>query len=177
MQHNNARSAGQWQGQIDTGASLSPLAARVVPFRTVIHRTFMVEVPLNVAWDHLANIESWPSWAQHIKRVEIAPAGPVTERSTGMFRIKQGGKLPFRTTEYRFLRNWTWRGQAYGIEIEYVHRFEAVAEQRTQVTFTVGYRGSSLLGRFFSGLYARNLDRAVPLLIAEMNRRAGIRYQ
>jgi hypothetical protein len=177
MQHNDARSVGQWQGQMDAGTSLSPLAARVVPFRTAIHRAFTVEVPLNVAWDHLANIECWPSWAQHIKRVEISPSGPVTDRSTGILRVKQGGKLRFRTTEYRFLRHWIWRGHAYGIELEYGHRFEAVAEHRTQITFVVGYRGSSLLGRFFSGLYARNLDRAIPSLIAELNRRAGIRHQ
>lgn len=177
MQHHNTRSAGQWQGQLDAAESTSPLAARVVPFRTTIHRAFTVEVPLNVAWDHLSHIESWTSWARHIKRVEITPPGPVTDRSTGMVRIKQGGKLSFRTTEYRFLRNWTWRGRAYGVEVEYDHRFEAVAEQRTQITLTVGYRGSSLLGRFFSGLYGRNLDRAIPLLIAEINRKAGIRYQ
>jgi hypothetical protein len=176
MQQNNPGHAGQWQSHLDGQMTMSPLAARVVPFRTAIHRSFTVEVPLNVAWSHLTNIEGWPSWARHLKRVELNPPGPLTDRTQGVLRVRQGGKIPFRTTEFRFLRHWTWRGHAYGVEVEYCHRFEAVSEQRTQIIFTVGHRGSGLMGKIFTALYARNLDKAIPLLIAEMNARSGMRY-
>jgi hypothetical protein len=177
MQQNNPSHVGSWQSHLDVPATLSPLAARVVPFRTAFHRSFTVEVPLNVAWDHLVNVVAWPSWAQHITRVELNPSGPLTARTQGTLHLRRGGKLPFRTTEFRFLRHWVWRGRTYGVEVEHGFRFEAVSEQRTQIIFTVGYRGSGLLARLFTSRYGRNLDRAIPLLIAEINGRAGIRYR
>ncbi len=42
---------------------------------TLIYREFAVDIPLRQAWQHLARVEQWPSWAKHIKRVEMQPAG------------------------------------------------------------------------------------------------------
>jgi hypothetical protein len=44
----------------------------------VVERRFRVRVPVEVAWAHLARVESWPSWARHISRVVIEPAGSST---------------------------------------------------------------------------------------------------
>jgi hypothetical protein len=40
-----------------------------------IRREFVVEVPHEAAWQDLSQIERWPIWAKHIKRVEAIPAG------------------------------------------------------------------------------------------------------
>src|SRR5262245_44658550 len=43
---------------------------------TLIQRAFVVDVPLLRAWEHLARVEQWPSWAAHIKRIDLRPPGP-----------------------------------------------------------------------------------------------------
>ena len=58
-----------------------------VTVRELVRREFTVDVPLQRAWDHLADVESWPSWARHIKRVTLDPPGRLTERSAGAFRL------------------------------------------------------------------------------------------
>ena len=47
----------------------------------LVHREFVVGVPLQVAWDRLSLVEDWPSWAGHIKSVRLQPAGPLTRTS------------------------------------------------------------------------------------------------
>jgi hypothetical protein len=32
---------------------------------TLINRAFVVDVPLEIAWHHLARVEAWPRWAKH----------------------------------------------------------------------------------------------------------------
>jgi len=34
----------------------------------LVRREFTVDVPVQRAWDHLANVNAWTSWAKHIKR-------------------------------------------------------------------------------------------------------------
>ena len=42
---------------------------------TLLQRDFTVNVPLQQAWDLLARIEEWPSWARHIKKIDLQPPG------------------------------------------------------------------------------------------------------
>lgn len=178
MHQHDARPAESWRGHTGAHVTGSPLASRVVPFQPVVERSFVVEAPLNVVWDYLARVDQWPSWAPHIKRVEITPPGPVTERSRGVLHQGKGLTTTFMVTDHHYLRNWTWRGRALGIEVEHDHRFEPVSERRTQVTLTAGCRGAGagLTIKLFTALHGRSLDRAIPLLIAEVNRLMGIRH-
>ena len=66
---------------------------------TLIQREFTVDVPVPVAWDHLARIEQWPSWAPHIKRIELRPPGELSPRSTGVIHLSNGMSPAFRMTE------------------------------------------------------------------------------
>jgi hypothetical protein len=179
MQPYDVRSAESWSAQPGARYAGSPLAARVVPFQTVVERSFMVEAPVNVAWDHLTKLEQWPSWAPHIKRVELTPPGALAEGSRGIFHQRRPMTATFQVKELRYLRNLTLRGRVMGIEIEYDHRLEAVSEHRTQVTFVAGCRGAGagLTIKLFTMLHGRSLDQAIPLLIAEINGRSGIRHR
>ena len=58
----------------------------------LLQREFTVDLPLEKAWQHLARVEQWPSWAKHIKRVELQPAGELRLGSTGRMRLTNGMK-------------------------------------------------------------------------------------
>src|SRR5205085_7579162 len=58
----------------------------------VLQREFTVDLPLEKAWQHLARVEQWPSWAKHIKRVELQPAGELGLKSTGQMLLTNGLK-------------------------------------------------------------------------------------
>ena len=53
----------------------------MVAVRELVRREFVVDVGLRDAWDYLANVESWTSWAKHIKRVTLQPPGSLTDHS------------------------------------------------------------------------------------------------
>ena len=67
--------------------------------------------------------------------------------------------------------HWTWVGKLGPLTIEYNHRFEALAEGGTKITFVVSARGLgvSLLGRLFGALYRRDLERAIANLVRELD--------
>ncbi len=58
---------------------------------------------------------------------------------------------------------------------EYDHKFEVMDDGRTRLIFVVQAQGFgvSLWGRLFAAVYSRNLDTAIPNLIAEMNALSG----
>ena len=138
--------------------------------RELVRREFTVDVSSQRAWDHLANVESWPSWAKHIKRVTLRPPGPLTEHSAGAFRLVGGARSTFRMEVFEPPRRWLWVGRFLTIDVHYDHRFEAVDESRTRLVWTVEAEGpgAGSLGRLFGGIYARNLDRAIPNLQTEL---------
>ena len=138
---------------------------------TLIQREFIVEVPLETAWRYLAQVERWPSWASHIKRVELAPVGGLTANSRGLFHLSNGIKSEFQMAEFNLSKNWRWTGPFLWLHLEYDHRFEAINQHRTRLTWIVRAKGFavSLFGRFFAMIYNRNLDRAIPNLVAEMS--------
>ena len=138
--------------------------------RELVRRDFTVELPLQEAWDRLARVESWTSWAKHIKRVTLEPPGPLTEHSAGSFRLVGGARSTFRMEAYDPPRRWQWVGRFLTVDVHYDHRFEAVDEHHTRLVWTVDAEGfgAGSLGRVFGAIYARNLDRAIPNLQAEM---------
>jgi hypothetical protein len=142
----------------------------MMDMRELMRREFIVDVSLQQAWDRLAQVESWPSWAKHITRVTLDPQGPLTEHSAGAFRLAGGLRSTFRMEAYEPPVRWQWVGRFLTIDVHYDHAFEAIDEQHTRLVWTVEAEGfgAGSLGRIFGAIYARNLDRAIPNLQAEM---------
>ena len=138
--------------------------------REVVRREFVVDVPLQEAWEHLADVEAWPSWAKHIRKVTLQPPGPLTGTSAGAFRLAGGVRSTFRMDVFEPPVRWQWVGRLPTFEIHYDHRFAAVDDTSTRLTWTVAVAGpgAGALGRAFAVVYARNLDRAIPNLCAEL---------
>ena len=142
--------------------------------RELVRREFTVEVPLQTAWDHLANVESWTSWAKHIKRVTLDPAGRLTDHSAGAFRLAGGARSTFKMEEYQPPTRWQWVGRFLTADVHYDHRFTSLDDGHTRLVWTVTAEGlgESSLGRIFGTIYARNLDKAIPNLQSEFGRSA-----
>ena len=138
---------------------------------TLIQREFTVGVPLHNAWEHLARVEKWPSWAPHIKKIELQPPGELGPQSTGVIHLTNGMKPAFRMTEFNPPRSWKWVGSFLWLTVIYDHQFEELEAEHTKLTWIVqatGF-GASVLGRLFAKVYRGNLEKAIPLLIAQMN--------
>jgi len=149
---------------------------------TLIVRKFTVNVPLQQAWDHLARIEEWPSWAPHIKQVELRPPGELGPQSTGIIHLAGGLKPPFRMTEFHpprdsgsRLPNWKWVGPFLWATVIYDHQFEALDAGHTKLIWIVAAEGvgANIIGPLFAMIYRRNLEKAIPRLVREMNAEAG----
>jgi hypothetical protein len=142
---------------------------------TPLRREFTVELPLEKAWQHLARVEQWPSWARHIKQVEAQPPGELGPESTVRFRLSNGVKARFTMTEFNPFRNWKWDGGFLWLTVHYDHRFDELSSTQTRLTWIIEEKevGLSVFGRLvaniYKKIYAKNLDRAIPMLIAEMN--------
>jgi hypothetical protein len=138
---------------------------------TLIQREFTVAVPSQRAWDHLARVENWPSWARHIKRIELRQPGRFGPNATGVMYLRNGLKPVWRVTEFNPPRNWKWIGSFLWLTVIYDHRFQPLDAGRTRLTFVIeatGF-GASILGRLFASIYRPSLEKAIPRLIAEMN--------
>jgi hypothetical protein len=139
--------------------------------KRLVDRTFTVACPRDAAWNHLAAVENWPTWAKHIRSVERTPAGGLTRDTQGLIRLSNGFKSTFAMTELDPPRHWKWVGPFLGAQIHYDHVFDAVADRETRIRFTLDAAGWTvpLVGRLFGAIYRRNLERAIPLLVAELN--------
>jgi len=89
---------------------------------TLLRREFTVELPLEMAWQHLARVEQWPSWAKHIKQVEVQPPGEFGLGSTGRMRLTNGLKPAWTVTEFNPYRNWKWVGGFLLLTVYYDHQ-------------------------------------------------------
>ena len=137
----------------------------------LLRREFKVDLPVEDAWRHLAHVEQWPSWAKHIKRIDVQPYGELGRNSTGIIRLTNGIKSSFSMTEYNPYANWKWVGGFLWLTVHYDHRFEEVSPEQTRLIWVVeatGF-GVSVFGQLFAKIYCKNLDRAIPLLIEDMN--------
>jgi Polyketide cyclase / dehydrase and lipid transport len=138
----------------------------------LVRRTFDVDVPVSDAWAHLVRVEAWTSWAKHITRVTLTPPGPLTETSEGQFRLKGGARSTFRVEDFDPTRRWRWVGRFLTTRVHYDHLFEDDSG-RARLTWIVEAEGpgAGTLGRVFGAIYARNLDRAIRNLQAELGAR------
>src|SRR5262245_33680241 len=134
---------------------------------TLIDREFTVSVSRERAWQHLARVDQWPSWARHIKSIELRPERTLGPQSSGVIHLTNGIKSTFRVTEFNPDRNWKWVGPFLWLTIYYDHRFESISSRQTRLRFILeasGF-GAGSLGRLFAWIYSRNLNKAIPLLI------------
>ena len=140
---------------------------------TLLRREFTVDMPLENAWQHLARVERWPSWAKHIKQIDVQPPGELGPKSAGLIRLSNGVKSAFTMTEFNPCRNWKWVGGFLWLTVHYDHRFEQVNPQQTKLVWIIegeGF-GVSIFGKLFAKIYNKNLATAIPALVAEMNGR------
>jgi hypothetical protein len=137
----------------------------------LLRREFTVELPVEEAWRHLARVEQWPSWAKHIKQVELHPAGKFGLESTGRMVLTNGLKPAWKVTEFKPYRNWKWVGGFLWLTVYYDHRFETLSPTQTKITFVVEAKGfsRSVIGRLFGNIYSKTMDRAIAMLVPEMN--------
>lgn len=138
----------------------------------LLERHFTVRTTLEMAWAHLERVEQWPSWARHIRRIELRPSGPLTLHSEGAIQLTTGIRSTFRVEELNRGCNWRWVGPFLWLTVHYDHQFATIGPQETEVRFIVDAEGLgvALFGRIFAAIYARNLDRAIPNLIRELER-------
>jgi hypothetical protein len=138
----------------------------------LLERRFSAKVPIEAAWTHLEKVQSWPSWAKHIRRIELTPSGPLTARSAGRIHLTNGVWSTFRMEELSPGRSWKWAGEFLWITVHYDHRFRSLGPRETELTFSLEGegRGVGVLGPIFASVYARNLDRALPRLVQELER-------
>ena len=74
--------------------------------RTLVKRDFTVPASLEEAWNHLARVEQWPSWARHIKSATLQPSPVLSSTSQGLFILAGRVHSSFRMTEWDPPRRW-----------------------------------------------------------------------
>jgi hypothetical protein len=138
---------------------------------TLLNRQFTVDQPLVQAWQHLARAERWPTWAQHIKQLELQPPGEVGPNTTVRLTLINGIKSTLTVVEFNLHRNWKWVGRFLWLRISFDHRFEEQNPTQTKLIWIVEAEGLgvTLFTRLLARFYGPNLDRAIPLLVAEMS--------
>jgi hypothetical protein len=79
-------------------------------------------------------------------------------------------KSTFRMTEFNPWRNWKWVGPFLWLTIHYDHRFESLTNHQTKLRFVLEASGFGvrLFGQLFAQVYSRNLERAIPRLVSEI---------
>src|SRR5262249_62215462 len=95
---------------------------RSVVFRAV-EREFLVKASPTRAWEHLALVERWPTWARHIRRVVVSPPGPLGPESSGQIRLRNGVRSTFRMAAFDPPVSWMWVGRFLWLHLSYDHPF------------------------------------------------------
>jgi hypothetical protein len=58
----------------------------------LLRRQFKVDLPMAQAWQHLTRAERGPTWAKHIRQVELQPPGEVGPSTAGRLMLSNGVK-------------------------------------------------------------------------------------
>src|SRR4029453_4148016 len=134
----------------------------------LLERTFDVEAPAERAWAELVAAEEWPRWARHLASVQVTPPGPGGPASSATLRLTNRTTASMRVTDSQDGGRFGWGGAVLGRGLGYAHLVTPDEAGRVQITFTVEGAGVGVttIGRLFAGVYARNLDRAIPRLQA-----------
>lgn len=63
-----------------------------------------------------------------------------------------------------------WTGRFLWLRVDYDHVIDPAGLQASKVTFRVdvGGLGTAVFGRLFARVYRRNLDKAIPHVVAEL---------
>ncbi len=140
--------------------------------KRLLERRFNVKASLERAWEHLEKVEQWPTWARHIRRIDLRPSGRLAPRSEGVICLTNGIRSTFRMEELNPGRNWKWVGRFLWITVHYDHQFDRVGPDQAEIRFVLDGEGFGvgLFGRVFAAIYARSLDRAIPNLVNEIER-------
>ena len=143
--------------------------------RFLLRRTLEVPAAPGLVWERLARVGDWPSWARHLKSARLEPPGPLGPGSRGVFVLRPGIPTRFAMTAWDPPRGWKWHGRVLWLRVGYDHRFEPLPGGGTRLVLEVDGAGflAGVLGPLFARVYARNLDRALPLLRAELAAIAG----
>ena len=139
---------------------------------TLIDREFTVNVSREGAWDYLARLDLWPTWAPHIKHIAARPQQELGPNSSGVIHLANGMKSTFQMTEFNPYHNWKWFGPFLWLTVHYDHRFESMSSNQTRVRFVLEASGFGVgfFGPIFARIYSRNLERSIPLLVQAMER-------
>ena len=137
---------------------------------TLIDREFTVNVSRERAWDYLARLDLWPTWAPHIKHIAPHPQRELGPNSSGVIHPANGMKSTFYMTEFNQYHNRKWVGPSLWLTIHYDHRFESVSSNQTRLRFVLDASGFGVgfFGRLFATIYSRNLEKAILLLVQPM---------
>ena len=92
--------------------------------KRMLERSIDVSADVRAAWAHLLEPVRWPSWATHIRRVDVTPPGPVRLGSRGIVRLKNGTKATQVVTALVEQSHWRWDGKFLWFTLTYDHCFE-----------------------------------------------------
>jgi Polyketide cyclase / dehydrase and lipid transport len=136
--------------------------------KRLLERAFVVEAAAERAWAELLAAEQWPKWAQHLRSVQVTPAGPVGPGSSATLKLTNHTTATVRVTEFQDGRRFRWEGSFLWMGLGYDHLVTTDGTGQVTITFTVDAAGPgvNMFGPLFAGIYARNLDRAIPRLQA-----------
>ena len=136
----------------------------------LLEKSFTAGVAVEAAWTHLQNVEAWPTWAKHIRKIELSPPGELAAGSRGTIHLANRIRSTFQVVELEPFVRWKWVGPFLWLAVHYDHRFRGLGPKRTELTFVVEAEGpgAAILGRPFAAVYRRNLDRAVTALVREL---------
>ncbi len=138
--------------------------------KRLLERTFPVATTPEAAWTTVADASAWPTWAGHLRRVDLTPTGLVTPTTEAKLTLSNRTTATVAVTEFDPGRHFRWEGRFLWLALGYDHTIEPTEDGTARITFAVdgdGF-GVSTLGRLFAAIYARNLDRAIPRLQAQL---------
>jgi hypothetical protein len=124
--------------------------------RRMLERSFDVQAAPSAASRVLVDAVDWPTWAPHLRRVEVTPPGPVGPSSRATLRLANGTSAKVAVTEFEDRRRFRWEGSFLWLGLGYDHVVEPRG-QGSRITFRVDGWGCGLstLGRLFARVYAR----------------------
>jgi len=135
----------------------------------LLTRSFIVTASPDVTWSTLTDAQTWPTWARHIRRIELTPAGAVDATTSAVIVLANRTKARVSVSAFEPGRRFRWDGRFLWLGLGYDHVVEP-ADGGSRVTFVVEGAGAGVgsIGRLFARIYARNLDRAIPNLQAQL---------
>jgi len=138
--------------------------------REVVREEVTVDRPDVVAWNHLAALERWPTWASHIRRMDPTPPGVLTASTRVVLHMRAGPRATMTVTEYEPPKRWVWEGRSFMTLTRFEHRFEPLEDGRTRIWFLAWMSGPFARpgGWWFGRMMHRSLSRALPKLKAEI---------